>query len=233
MSTSWPTSLRAAIGLGRSHRDHRRARADRRRHHARRGRARARHAARGRRSDRRSDSRAVRAARDDDAGDQPAAGDGAARRGRARQSQRHRAGAVDRAWPDGDRAAAGSAARNEADARRRRSRSPGARRSGTAGLFRRVLKITGRAESDVDAQAQPIYGEVDVQSRSHQHDDSGGSRADRTAPHRAGGQPPTRPTPRWMRRSLELQHVLGPSVYSTDGRSLESRRRRSPARSTR
>src|SRR6185369_945366 len=27
-----------------------------------------------------------------------------------------------------------------------------------SGLFRRVLKITGRAESDVDAQAAPIYG---------------------------------------------------------------------------
>src|SRR5438876_893777 len=31
-------------------------------------------------------------------------------------------------------------------------------RSASAGLFRRVLKITGRAESDVDAQAQPVYG---------------------------------------------------------------------------
>ena len=31
-------------------------------------------------------------------------------------------------------------------------------RSGGAGLFRRVLKITGRTESDVDATAQPIYG---------------------------------------------------------------------------
>ncbi len=30
-------------------------------------------------------------------------------------------------------------------------------RSGGAGLFRRVLKITGRAESDVDAQVAPIY----------------------------------------------------------------------------
>ena len=30
-------------------------------------------------------------------------------------------------------------------------------RSGTAGLFRRVLRITGRAESDVDAHAQPTY----------------------------------------------------------------------------
>ena len=31
-------------------------------------------------------------------------------------------------------------------------------RSGGAGLFRRVMKITGRTESDVDQQAQPIYG---------------------------------------------------------------------------
>jgi nicotinamide-nucleotide amidase len=31
-------------------------------------------------------------------------------------------------------------------------------RSGGRGLFRRVLKITGRTESDVDACAQPIYG---------------------------------------------------------------------------
>ncbi len=31
-------------------------------------------------------------------------------------------------------------------------------RSGGAGLFRRVLKITGRTESDVDATVQPIYG---------------------------------------------------------------------------
>src|SRR5580693_1196835 len=31
-------------------------------------------------------------------------------------------------------------------------------RTGGAGLFRRVLRITGRTESDVDAHAQPIYG---------------------------------------------------------------------------
>jgi nicotinamide-nucleotide amidase len=31
-------------------------------------------------------------------------------------------------------------------------------RAGGAGLFRRVLKITGRTESDVDATVQPIYG---------------------------------------------------------------------------
>src|SRR5262245_49514056 len=31
-------------------------------------------------------------------------------------------------------------------------------RTGGAGLFRRVLKITDRPESDVDARAQPVYG---------------------------------------------------------------------------
>ena len=31
-------------------------------------------------------------------------------------------------------------------------------RAGGAGLFRRVLRITGRTESDVDARTQPIYG---------------------------------------------------------------------------
>ena len=30
-------------------------------------------------------------------------------------------------------------------------------RTGGAGLFRRVLKITGRTESDVDSRAQPVY----------------------------------------------------------------------------
>ena len=38
------------------------------------------------------------------------------------------------------------------------SRSAGGAGSGGAGLFRRVLKMTGRTESDVDAHAQPIYG---------------------------------------------------------------------------
>ena len=33
-----------------------------------------------------------------------------------------------------------------------------AARSGGAGLFRRVLKITGRTESEVDTEAQPVYG---------------------------------------------------------------------------
>src|SRR5881394_994840 len=36
--------------------------------------------------------------------------------------------------------------------------------AGGRGLFRRVLKITGRAESDVDAQAQPVYGKWTTQT---------------------------------------------------------------------
>jgi nicotinamide-nucleotide amidase len=38
-------------------------------------------------------------------------------------------------------------------------------KAGGPGLFRRVLKITGRAESDVDAQAQPVYGTWTPQAR--------------------------------------------------------------------
>src|SRR6185369_3701101 len=33
-----------------------------------------------------------------------------------------------------------------------------AARRGGAGLFRRVLRVTGRSESDVDMHAQPVYG---------------------------------------------------------------------------
>ena len=109
----------AAVDLDRLHR---RPRPDRRRHHARRAGARARRAARRRRGDRRPHPPAVRAARDDDAGDQPAAGDGAARRdGRSRTRDGTAPGLVDRARRHEHRAAAGSAARNDADARSARS----------------------------------------------------------------------------------------------------------------
>jgi nicotinamide-nucleotide amidase len=88
------------------------------------------------------------------------------------------------------------------------------------GLFRRVLKITGRAESDVDAQAQPVYGpwttrpvpisttilavlgqiELHLTAQAPNHGD-----ADVALD--AAVQ--------------ELQGVLGPAVYSVDGRALE------------
>lgn len=93
--------------------------------------------------------------------------------------------------------------------------------SGGAGLFRRVLKITGRAESDVDANAEPIYsrwrrqavpidttilavlGQVELHLTAR-------------AAHRPGAE-----------RALdlavsELAEGLGTSVYSVDGRTLEA-----------
>jgi len=93
-------------------------------------------------------------------------------------------------------------------------------RSGTAGLFRRVLKITGRAESDVDAQAQPTYAKwtsnpvpisttiLAVLGQIELHLTAQAASPD--AAHAALDA-----------AVLEMQHVLGPSVYSTDGRSLE------------
>src|SRR5436190_261900 len=95
-----------------------------------------------------------------------------------------------------------------------------AHRSGTAGLFRRVLKITGRAESDVDAQAQPTYAKWTSQSvpisttilavlgQIELHLTAQAANPD--AAHAALDA-----------AVLEMQQVLGPSVYSADGRSLE------------
>jgi nicotinamide-nucleotide amidase len=93
-------------------------------------------------------------------------------------------------------------------------------RAGTAGLFRRVLKITGRAESDVDANAQPTYAKwtsnpvpisttiLAVLGQIELHLTAQAASPD--AAHVALDA-----------AVLEMQEVLGPSVYSTDGRSLE------------
>ena len=88
------------------------------------------------------------------------------------------------------------------------------------GLFRRVLKITGRAESDVDAQAAPVYGPW----------------AARAVPISTTilavlGQIELHLTAQAAGRQeadavldaavVELQATLGPAVYSVDGRPLE------------
>jgi nicotinamide-nucleotide amidase len=93
-------------------------------------------------------------------------------------------------------------------------------RSKGSGLFRRVLKITGRAESDVDAQASPVYVKWTT----------------RAAPISTTilavlGQIELHLTMQAARKAeadvaleaavQELQNVLGPSVYSVDGRALE------------
>jgi nicotinamide-nucleotide amidase len=94
-------------------------------------------------------------------------------------------------------------------------------KSGAAGLFRRVLKIAGRAESDVDAQVQPVYAKwtsqpvpisttilaVLGQIELHLTAQAASLEAADVALNAA---------------VLQLQAVLGPSIYSTDGRSLEA-----------
>jgi competence/damage-inducible protein CinA-like protein len=90
-----------------------------------------------------------------------------------------------------------------------------------AGLFRRVLKITGRAESDVDAQVSPIYvkwsglpspisttilavlGQIELHLTVRA---ANAREADLVL------EPAIR----------ELHDVLGAAVYSTDGQSLEA-----------
>jgi nicotinamide-nucleotide amidase len=94
-------------------------------------------------------------------------------------------------------------------------------KAGGAGLFRRVLKITGRAESDVDAQASPVYGKWTTQEIPIS-----------TTILAVLGQIELHLTARAMNRTdaeaaldvavRELEDALGPSVYSTDGRSLEA-----------
>jgi nicotinamide-nucleotide amidase len=95
-----------------------------------------------------------------------------------------------------------------------------AAKAGGAGLFRRVLKITGRAESDVDARAQPVYSRFTAQAVPIS-----------TTILAVLGQIELHLTAEAMNSAdadaalesavRELQDVLGPAVYSTDGRSLE------------
>jgi competence/damage-inducible protein CinA-like protein len=93
-------------------------------------------------------------------------------------------------------------------------------KAGGQRLFRRVLKITGRAESDVDAHAQPVYGRwltaavpisttiLAVLGQIELHlTAQAASQADAGAALDCAVR--------------ELQDALGPAVYSTDGRALE------------
>ena len=93
-------------------------------------------------------------------------------------------------------------------------------RTNGAGLFRRVLKIAGRTESDVDALAQPIYGQwttqavpisttiLAVMGQIELHLSAvAASRPDADAV--------------LDRAVAALRNVLGPSAFSVDGRGLE------------
>jgi nicotinamide-nucleotide amidase len=95
-----------------------------------------------------------------------------------------------------------------------------AARSGGAGLFRRVVKVTGRSESDVDTHAQPVYGRwttapvpiattiLAVLGQIELH-------LTARAENRAEGEAALDAAVE------ELKAVLGSAVYSTDGRNLD------------
>jgi nicotinamide-nucleotide amidase len=94
-------------------------------------------------------------------------------------------------------------------------------RAGGAGLFRRVLKITGRTESDVDAAVGPIYsrwtsqpvpiattilamlGQIELHLTAQAASSADADRAFDAA-------------------VRQVQDVLGHAIYSTDGRGLEA-----------
>jgi nicotinamide-nucleotide amidase len=93
--------------------------------------------------------------------------------------------------------------------------------SGGSALFRRVLRITGRSESDVDAAAQPVYGPwtsaplpitttiLAVMGQIELHlTVPAKSRAEAEAALDAAAD--------------ELRAALGTAVYSVDGRNLEA-----------
>ncbi len=89
-----------------------------------------------------------------------------------------------------------------------------------AALFRRVLKITGRTESDVDAHVQPIYGQWTAQQIPISTTILavlGQIELHLTA--RAAGQAEADTALDSAVRQLE--EALAPAVYSTDGRPLE------------
>ena len=94
-------------------------------------------------------------------------------------------------------------------------------RTAGSGLFRRVVRITGRTESDVDSKVQPIYSRwltqpvpiattiLAVSGQIELH-------LTALAPSRGDAEGP-------LSEAIgELQAVLGSAIYSTDGRPLEA-----------
>ena len=93
-------------------------------------------------------------------------------------------------------------------------------RAGGRGLFRRVLKLTGRPESEVDAIAQPVYGQwlsapipiaTTILAKMGQIE----LHLTADAPNEADARVALAAAVR------QLLDVLEPAVYSTDGRGLE------------
>src|SRR4029078_7396791 len=98
--------------------------------------------------------------------------------------------------------------------------APLPRRSSGRGLFRRVVKIAGRAESDVDAQAQPVYGKWTT--RAVPISTTTLARLWQMELHLAAAAANRGEADAALDAAVaELQSVLGASVFSIDGRNLE------------
>lgn len=94
-------------------------------------------------------------------------------------------------------------------------------KSSAGSLFRRTLKITGRPESEVDAVAQPVYApwlheEVPIATTIL-------AALGQIELHLTASAPTPEAAGTALDRAVEqLRGVLGPSVYSVDGRPLEA-----------
>jgi nicotinamide-nucleotide amidase len=94
-------------------------------------------------------------------------------------------------------------------------------RTGGTGLFRRVLKIVGRSESDVDTQAQPVYGawtKAAVPITTTILAVMGQIELHLTATARSRGEGEAA----LDAATVSLQAALGDALYSVDGRALEA-----------
>jgi nicotinamide-nucleotide amidase len=94
-------------------------------------------------------------------------------------------------------------------------------RTGGARLFRRVISMTGRTESDVDTCAQPVYGRWPGEAVPiHTTILAVLGRIELHLTARAGNRLEAEAA---LDRAVgELRTVLGDSIYSVDGRSLEA-----------
>lgn len=94
-------------------------------------------------------------------------------------------------------------------------------KAGGRGLFRRVLKITGKPESEIDAIAQPVYGRwlaapIPIATTIL-------AKMGQIELHLTADAPDEAEAHTALAMAVrELLDVLGPSVYSTDGRGLEA-----------
>jgi nicotinamide-nucleotide amidase len=94
-------------------------------------------------------------------------------------------------------------------------------RTAGAGLFRRVVRLTGRSESDIDTVAQPIYG----QWLSHPVPITTTILAvmGQIELHLTARADSRREADAALDAAVEqLRAVLGPAIYSIDGRNLET-----------